>query len=169
MSSRAATDRLRLTLAPVSVPVTGPLAARRRRVQSDFVPAAPSRLSSSPALSPIDARWVLASRAYELLEGGSAGVLRPESRARLIDLGRRLGLRPFDISLIIAIVQDHARCAGAEPRSEMLQRLSLVPGAQRDVERETPESGRAWWAAWIGAAAILATVFMLVGVTWLRG
>lgn len=166
MSSPGATDRLRLIhayeRAPMSVSTIGITAPRRRR--TDTKPAA-----GTPTLSATDARWVLASRVQDSLEGGRAGVLRPESRSRMIELGRRLGLRPFDINLIIAIVQDHARCAASEPRAEMLNRLALVPGSHSLVERLTPEHGRAWWAAWCGGAAVLAAVVFFIGITWLRG
>lgn len=141
-----------------------PAAPRRRRAVVNPEPVT----RNTSVLAPTDARWVLASRVQESLEGGRAGVLGPESRSRLIDLGRRLGLRPFDINLIIAIVQDHARCGGSEPRAEMLHRLALVPGTHRHAEACTPNDGRAWWAAWIGATVILAAVLALAGIAWLQ-
>lgn len=166
MSLRATTTRLRFIDAPERAPVSAPaavaVAPRRRRTDVRVAPPA-------PAFSPTDARWVLASRVRDALEGGAAGVLRPESRSRLLDLGRRLGLRPFDINLIIAIVQDHVRCAGSEPRSEMLRRLAVIPGAPHQVERLAREDGRAWWFAWIGASLVLAGAFMLAGMVWLTG
>ncbi len=56
-----------------------------------------------------DPRWVFATRVAGKLEGGKAAVLRPEVRERLMTDARRLGLRPFDGALVIAIVQDEAR------------------------------------------------------------
>lgn len=166
MSLRATTTRLRFIDAPERAPGSSPAAVaaipRRRRTDVRLAPPA-------PAFSPTDARWVLASRVHEAIEGGAAGVLRPESRSRLLDLGRRLGLRPFDTNLIIAIVQDLARCAGSEPRSEMLQRLAMIPGAHHQVERLARQDSRAWWIAWIGASLVLAAVFMLAGMVWLTG
>lgn len=56
-----------------------------------------------------DPRWVLAARAASVIEGGRAAILTPENRRRLMDLAARMNLRPFDASLVIAIVQDAAR------------------------------------------------------------
>lgn len=58
-----------------------------------------------------DPRWVLAVRVGQELEGT---LLRPERREKLIQMGKLLGLSPFDANLIIAIVQDQAR-RGYEP------------------------------------------------------
>lgn len=58
---------------------------------------------SMPATDP---RWVFAVRVRESLEGAA---LPPQRRQALDRLADRLGLRPFDANLIIAIVQDHAR------------------------------------------------------------
>ena len=53
-----------------------------------------------------DPRWVLAIRTAEQLQGT---ILPPTQRAKLIRLGRLIGLTAFDANLIIAIVQDRAR------------------------------------------------------------
>lgn len=73
----------------------------------------PSKKAAAPVATPgqpirgiDDPRWVLAVRTAERLEGAT---LRPERRERLLQLGKAMGLSPFDCSLIIAIVQDQAR------------------------------------------------------------
>ncbi len=43
------------------------------------------------------------------IEGGRAAILRPERRRELFTRATSLGLRPFDATLVIAIVQDAAR------------------------------------------------------------
>lgn len=78
-----------------------------------------------------DPRWLLARRVFEQLQGGSAAILPPESRTRLNTVGRRLGLRAFDISLVIAIVQDHARTASGtntdDAWASLQSRLRMIP------------------------------------------
>ena len=84
---------------------------------------------AAAGLCATDARWVLAVRATQSLEGGRAGVLSPEKRRRLIAFATGMGLRPFDANLIIAIVQDAAR-TGAGPLSlEVESRLRILPEA----------------------------------------
>ena len=64
---------------------------------------------AAAAMTHEDARLVMAARVAESLQGGRAAVLRPEKRMNLLRLATRLGIRPFDANLIIAIVQDSAR------------------------------------------------------------
>lgn len=114
--------------------------------------------ASLPAL---DARWVLASRASRLIEGGRAAVLSPERRERLRRLASDLGLRPFDAGLIIAIVQDAAR-AGEDPLGRDAEsRLRLVRPAE--VNADSPErlARLLLLSALLGAAAFLALVLWL--------
>lgn len=70
------------------------------------VPGDVAQENASAAVAGIDARWVLAARVYALLEGAR---LTPESRERVLRTARALGIRPFDASVIIALVQDRAR------------------------------------------------------------
>ncbi len=53
-----------------------------------------------------DPRWVLAARTYTQLEGTT---LTFDRRQKLMRTAERLGVRPFDANVIVAIVQDHAR------------------------------------------------------------
>jgi hypothetical protein len=78
-----------------------------------------------PITGPADPRWVLATRTAEQLEGD---VLRAESRAALIRLGRLMGLSIFDANLIVAIVQDQARRGRVSERvaEEAEAQLALV-------------------------------------------
>lgn len=157
------------------------MAAREAAIPLRLVNAAPAvrvRLSrrepvtlepARPAALPVtDARWVLAVRVRESLDGGSAAILPPEARARMLSVGRRLGLRPFDINLVIAIVQDHVRCGGRDPHSEMVARLALVPGAAPAAEHEMPAAGGRL-VAWAAASVVLACVLVIAAVSWLNG
>jgi len=90
-----------------------------------------NRLASE--LSPEDARVILAARVADAIEGGKAAMLRPDRRRDLVAAGVRMGLRPFDANLVIAIVQDAARSDAAHPAAD--QRLALVRAAKREKAR----------------------------------
>jgi len=92
--------------------------AARREVEREVRAAA--------TLAPNDARRILALRVMESLEGGRAGILRPESRHQMMSIATMLGLRPFDANLVIAIVQDGARRGESPLSSEVESRLQLV-------------------------------------------
>jgi hypothetical protein len=125
--------------------------ARRRAIRDE------NRLAAG--ISPDDARWALAVRTAQLIQGGRAAILTPDSRDRLLQIGRHMGLRTFDSNLIIAIVQDGAR--HGEPLGEPSEaRLGLVRPAE--VDRA---SKAAWWA--ILASIILASAFLTIAIQWL--
>ncbi len=98
----------------------------------------------SVTLSALDPRWVLAVQVKRALDGGRAAVLAPEARERLLGLGARLGLRPFDTSLVIAVVQDGARQGDDPLAPDVVARLELVGGGRvmpdvlRARSRKTP-------------------------------
>jgi hypothetical protein len=92
-------------------------------------------------MDPDDARAILATRVAASLEGGRAAILRPESRRRVVALATRLGLRPFDANLIIAIVQDGARRGVRSHDPEMHGMLRLI---------DRPAPRRAWGLTSIG-------------------
>lgn len=76
-----------------------------------------------------DPRWVLAVRTSVEMQGS---ILAPERREKLVDLGCRMGLSPFDANLIIAIMQDQARRGFAPehcPTAGEAQ-LTMVPRPQ---------------------------------------
>ncbi len=85
-----------------------------------------------PITGPTDPRWVLAVRTAEQLQGD---VLAPERREKLNKLGKLMGLSPFAINLVVAIVQDQAR-RGYEPHdcptaSEPQLRMIALPDQSR--------------------------------------
>lgn len=80
------------------------------------------------ALPPTDVRWILALRVQGELQGGRAALLTPTVRERLMAEAAGMGLRAFDASLVIAIVQDEARMAAA---GMLRERLRLVRPAGR--------------------------------------
>ena len=141
---------------------------------------------ASSMLDPEDARGIVASRAAEALEGGRAAILRPERRRRLVTLATRLGLRPFDANLIIAIVQDGAR-RGAPPHDpDMHGRLRLIdtpnPNPRRVSIRVWPQRGggprspSGWPAVETGilviraiAATLLAVLIAGALIAWVIG
>ncbi len=75
-----------------------------------------------PAFDPTDARWKLAIAAQRALEGA---VLAYDERRRLLDLATRIGIRPFDANLILAIVQDRAR--RGETLESAAPTLAIIP------------------------------------------
>lgn len=103
-------------------------AGSRRRAQ-----VATENLAAA-ALDTEDARLIFALRVAERLEGGRAAILAPESRRRLQSVAARMGLEPFDASLVIAIVQDAARRGEATGDPMTTGRLRLVRPAERGAE-----------------------------------
>jgi hypothetical protein len=109
-----------MTAAPARVAIlrlAGTQAAARRALSVPVSRALAPTASSIPereTLAAQDPRWVFAVRVSARLQGGAAAILAPEDREILVGLARRLGLRPFDASLIIAVVQDAAR-SGLDP------------------------------------------------------
>jgi len=82
--------------------------------------------ASAAALTPHDARWIFAVRVRDALEGGPAAILSPDRRERLVRLATRIGLRPFDENLIVAIVQDSVRSGRQDLGHAVEQRLTLI-------------------------------------------
>lgn len=112
-------------------------------------------------ITPHDARWILAVRTSQMVQGRRAGIITPDARARLLSLASGLGLRPFDANLVIAIVQDGAR--RGEPLDDQTRsRLTLVhPPAAPRIDAAT------WWA--IVASLVLGGVLTMLAVRWLIG
>ncbi|MHC5113841.1 MAG: hypothetical protein ACYTGP_05375 [Planctomycetota bacterium] len=115
-----------------------------------------NRAAASATLDPTDPRWVLAVRTQSQLQGTA---LSPERRAAVMRTARRLGVRPFDANVIIAIVQDQAR--RGEPLASAASIIALVNRANAASTRVT------WlrWAAAIGTA-IVANALL---IWWLVG
>lgn len=106
--------------------------------------------AANPALNPTDPRWVLAAQTQAQLQGAT---LTPEHRQRLMKTAKAIGVRPFDANLIIAIVQDHARCG------QSLQNAHGVLAMVRQPRRRTHLGELRRWAlaalAAIGASLLL--------------
>jgi hypothetical protein len=104
-----------------------------------------------------DARWVLATTVAGEIQGGRAAVVTPASRDRILATARRLGLRAFDASLVIAIVQDGAR-RGETLGEDVEGRLTMIRPAAARGERSP------MWlmAASVGLAAVLAAGMIAV-------
>ena len=109
--------------------------------------------AGNPALDPTDPRWVLAVRTAAALQGTA---LTPERRERVMRTARQIGLRPFDASLIIAIVQDHARRHREMSEASGLLRLVALPERRRSAA----------WLRWAAAAAAAATATLLL-IQWM--
>lgn len=112
-------------------------------------------------LSHDDLRWVFATRVATKLEGGRAGILRPEVREKLLSQGQSMGLRPFDANLVIAIVQDAARTGDHPLSADVTGRLRLI--RDPNVSSKAPI-----WPLICSAVALGAAVFFVLK-TWLGG
>jgi hypothetical protein len=114
-----------------------------------------------------DPRWVLAQSVAANLEHGRAAVLPPEKRARLITHAHRLGLRSFDASLVIALVQSRARTHGAGIDASLASGLRLVaePAAARSLHRLPDPDGPTW--RMLLASVVLSTAITAGLVAWL--
>jgi len=78
------------------------------------------RAAINPDLDPSDPRWTLAMATRRSLDGAA---VNPAARRQLLRLAHRLGMRPFDANMVIAIVQDEAR-------------RGALPSRRRDVDSE---------------------------------
>ncbi len=118
----------------------------QRKHKEELIAIARQRIAAENRASaelPIDdARRIVATRIARALEGGRAAILTPDVRRDIVTEAKRMGLRPFDANLIIAIVQDRARCA--EPLDQLAAdgriRLVRAAGAKRGGLTETGNS-----------------------------
>ena len=132
---------------------------RDRNAHREWEVSAENRAAAS--IETVDARWVLAVRAADALEGGRAAVLKPEVRARLLASAKTMGLRPFDANLILAVVQDAARQGRPPSDAATIGRLSLVAPPERSRKR--------WSAPSIVLLLALSAVWAAALVWWLIG
>lgn len=79
-------------------------------------------------LSVGDVGDVFAARVVSALDGGRAAILRPQIRRQLVAAGVRMGLRPFEANLVIALVQDSVRQGTDDrgPRAHLVRVQSVV-------------------------------------------
>lgn len=131
--------------------------------------AAENRLASAQPFDPLDPRWVLAVRTANAIEGGRAAVLPPESRARLLSLATRLGLRPFDANLVIAIVQDGARSGEGPLEDQAQRRLALIRRPRRAAGRGTIRGRKdgVTLALRLAAAGLIAAGMAAMAIGWI--
>ncbi len=111
----------------------------------------------SAALSHDDVRHIFAREVAGSLQGGRAAVLTPETRRRLLARAGRLGLRPFDASLVIAVTQDNARRGAPSDALESDERLDLIR-----PERPLIPTARIISLTLLAAAALLALLISWV-------
>jgi len=111
-----------------------------------------------------DVRRVLAMRTADLLEGGRAAILPPHERQDLVKTGHKLGLRPFEANLVIAVVQDAARRGEPVESSRVQRSLEVIPNAARS--RDKWNDPWTWARLWLASAAIGGLLLMLL-IDWI--
>jgi hypothetical protein len=146
--------------------------ARQRHAVASENRAAAS-LTATPTDSPSherDVRRILALTTAQALEGGRAAILRPDRRRKLVSTATRLGLRPFEANLVIAIVQDGAR-RGLEPtaasESDLLNMIPATPAAQsRSASQRSQTREQARLAL---TALLVASTTLVMLINWITG
>ncbi len=130
------------------------------------------RAAINPDMQSADPRWILAAEIEKELDGSA---LPPANRRRLLQLAHRLQLRPFDANLVIAVVQDAARCGTLGEGADSIQdSLAIIPSithlGENPASTNTPNrrhSRRMWHLAVSAvASAILATLLFLGMLSW---
>lgn len=107
-------------------------------------------------ISALDSRWIFAVQVSRHLTGGRAAALSPERRAALLSTARNLGLRAFDASLIIAVVQESTR-SGEGLSREFEERLAVIPSRNEGASTVGPGSLLlAFLLGMVGFAALVA-------------
>lgn len=105
---------------------------------------------------PTDPRWVLAVRTGEQLQGD---ILAPDRREKLQRIGKLLGLTPFDVSLVIAIVQDQARRGYAPEHCPTAGQAQLcMVGLPQHTQRQ-----RLIWTTAVAVAVVLTGEMLVIG------
>ncbi|MBL8745483.1 MAG: hypothetical protein JNK58_03910 [Phycisphaerae bacterium] len=131
--------------------------AQARRAVADE-----NRHAADLASSDGDLRKIFALRASQMLEGGRAAIMPPESRRMLVGEARRFGLRAFEANLIIAIVQDGAR-RGQSPVSAATAELIGVIPTQRRREAKQLLAQR------LIVAALMGVGLLTILIRWISG
>lgn len=142
-----------LRLVGADVPASPPATARVLRQDV-------ARENRSAAMAADDVRLVFASLAAGALEGDRAAILRPHKRRELLAQAARMGLRPFDANLIIAVVQDQAR-RGEAPAADG---ATAMLGLFRTERREGFERPWLWIASVVGGLLAFAAL-----ASWVAG
>lgn len=118
---------------------------------------------SAASLSVDDARVIFAAEVSGQLQGGFVAILTPERRQRLMHRAGKLGLRPFDANLIIAIVQDRARAGEFTADASDDVRLGMIRAADGGHDVRRPGV----WMLTLIAVCLAAAIFCTL-VLWLR-
>lgn len=164
LSKRRKPSRGRL-VAPLDRPLVGEPRQMPRRFRlvgrSTGTPSNRGTALGEPITSPNDPRWVLALRTAQRLQGD---ILTFERRQQLQRVGQLLGLTPFSISLIIAIVQDQARRGYAPEDCPIAGEQQLRMVRLPSTEGRGPKAMRVALAI----AGLLA-IELLVVKAWLLG
>jgi hypothetical protein len=129
-----------------------------REQQAKLAVIKENRLAAhASGLDPSDPRWILAMQTQARLQGATLG---PERRDELMRSSRKLGLRPFEANLVIAIVQDRARTGqNAETVTPTLRLLS-------EASPEPSPQAESNWPRWLMAIAAAVAVAGLL-LRWL--
>ncbi len=123
-------------------------------------------------IEPSDARWLLAARVALALDGGRAGLLTPEQRDAVLRFAGRLGVRPFDAHVIIALVQDRARRGEPALGGELAEQLLLVSpvgGPAASGGATGAEATAAGSGGVLPMAAGMGAVLALLMILWTAG
>lgn len=127
---------------------------------------------SAAGLDPAAMREAFGAGVAAALDGGSAAILTPERRRRLVDIAERLGIRPFDANLVIAVVQDRVRRGedwreGVKRTAGGVVSRDVIDQVVREVEQSaTPqEMGMAPAQLWLGVSLGLALASALIAWT----
>ncbi|RMD60790.1 MAG: hypothetical protein D6824_08935 [Planctomycetota bacterium] len=124
---------------------------------------------ASAQLGEEDVRRIFAARVAESIEGGRAALLPLEKRMRLLETARRLGIRPFDASLVIAIAQDAAR-RGELGLIERDSRLWATGAGERPLPGSTRRRTlRRRALLRLGVTLTLGALLALWLIAWVRG
>src|SRR5262249_36767795 len=127
---------------------------------------------SAAGLDPAAMREAFGAGVAAALDGGSAAILTPERRRRLVDIAERLGIRPFDANLVIAVVQDRVRRGedwreGVKLTTGGVVSREVIDQVVRDIEQATTaqDVGIAPVQLWLGASLGLALASALIAWT----
>lgn len=137
----------------------------RQAVAHEMLSARESARSRAldPDFDPTDARWHLALETQRALQGA---MLAFEDRRRLLSLAQKVGIRPFDANLIIALVQDRVR--RGEPIEHAAPAIAIVPAAAVKTAAARPPALRgANLPHLLVAAVILAMAADAALIAWL--
>jgi hypothetical protein len=154
-SPAAASDPARILRVVESKP--GRLSDPARAVREENIAAA-----HASGLDPNDPHWRLAMETSRRLDGAT---LAPERRLQLLGIARRLGVRPFDANVVIAMTQDRARRGEGLDGLDRLIRTA-APSSSDTLQRST---GTRLLVAASAAAMIVGGIVGAVLIRWIEG